>query len=266
LYTDHLLGNPHAQPPLPADWEVRPTHPVHAVPYYLASLWDARREREEERKAAAAAAARKASKKLAADADGGLRRDDSVGRVPRALRDTMKRSRAARNMLQELEVEVRRFAEHWNEANSNSSSSSGGAAMRVRDTAGVERRPSSSDDDDNDNDDDEGFVLVHHADLSLEAVPAPVADLAPAPGLVHREKLVFEGPEADRAASFGRWLVHSLGDYYGLDTWSVTLGDPARREAYVGIKSGGGGERKKNKKKTRFVASTALPRPLWARV
>ena len=33
-----------------------------------------------------------------------------------------------------------------------------------------------------------------------------------------------------------RWLVHNIATYYGLRTWSVTVGDPARREAYVGIK------------------------------
>ena len=32
-----------------------------------------------------------------------------------------------------------------------------------------------------------------------------------------------------------RWLVHSIASYYGLHTWSITVGDPARREAYVGI-------------------------------
>lgn len=33
-----------------------------------------------------------------------------------------------------------------------------------------------------------------------------------------------------------RWLVHSIASYYGLHTWSVTVGEPARREAYVGFR------------------------------
>ena len=31
-----------------------------------------------------------------------------------------------------------------------------------------------------------------------------------------------------------RWLVHSIATYYDLRTWSVTVGDPARREAMSG--------------------------------
>ncbi|EGC48628.1 conserved hypothetical protein [Histoplasma capsulatum var. duboisii H88] len=40
--------------------------------------------------------------------------------------------------------------------------------------------------------------------------------------------------QTDQSPS-SRWLVHSLASYYGLRTWSVTVGNPARREAYVGI-------------------------------
>ena len=50
-----------------------------------------------------------------------------------------------------------------------------------------------------------------------------------------------------------RWLVHSLADYYGLRAWSVTQGDPARREAYVGIRSVAAGK----------PVTAGLPRPLW---
>lgn len=53
-----------------------------------------------------------------------------------------------------------------------------------------------------------------------------------------------------------RWLVHSIGSYYGLRTWSVTVGDPARREAYVGIKQMRTGNRP-------VSAGGELPRPLW---
>ena len=56
--------------------------------------------------------------------------------------------------------------------------------------------------------------------------------------------------------------MHSIATYYDLKTWSVTVGDPARREAYVGIKlqSGGGlGEGK-------AMVAEGLPRPLWGMV
>ena len=56
-----------------------------------------------------------------------------------------------------------------------------------------------------------------------------------------------------------RWLVHSIATYYGLRTWSVTVGDPARREAYVGIK-----QTKASGRPVTF--SDGLPRPLWGLV
>ncbi len=55
---------------------------------------------------------------------------------------------------------------------------------------------------------------------------------------------------ADTGSS--RWLVHLIATYYGLPTWSVTVGDPALREAYVGVPLGGVA-----------AADPALPRPLW---
>ena len=56
-----------------------------------------------------------------------------------------------------------------------------------------------------------------------------------------------------------RWLVHNIATYYGLRTWSVTVGDPARREAYIGIKEA---------KSTGLIGTPAstLPRPLWGLV
>ena len=70
--------------------------------------------------------------------------------------------------------------------------------------------------------------------------------------------MLFETPEGDNGGTFGRWLVHHIGVYYGLTTWSVTVGEPARREAYIGIKDAmrtGG----------RPVGSP-LPTPLWGMV
>lgn len=55
---------------------------------------------------------------------------------------------------------------------------------------------------------------------------------------------------------FRRWLVHNIATYYGLRTWSVTVGDPARREAYVGI----------YEKKSTPSLSYGLPRPLWGMI
>lgn len=62
----------------------------------------------------------------------------------------------------------------------------------------------------------------------------------------------------DANMTFSRWLVHSIATYYGLCTWSVTVGDPARREAYVGL-----GERRAA---WASEAKIELPRPLWVMV
>jgi hypothetical protein len=54
-----------------------------------------------------------------------------------------------------------------------------------------------------------------------------------------------------------RYLVHAIGTYYGLKTWSVTTGSPARREAYVSLDVDG-------KTKRPSLSSADMPRPLWA--
>lgn len=76
---------------------------------------------------------------------------------------------------------------------------------------------------------------------------------------LRREKLVCESLVGvdDKRAGFGRWLVHSLAEYYGLSSRSITVGLPpnAKREAYVGIRGG-------------YVEKVGegLPRPLWGLV
>lgn len=73
---------------------------------------------------------------------------------------------------------------------------------------------------------------------------------------LEREKLIWESAMDvdEKRSGFARWLVHSLAEYYGLSSRSVTVGMPpnTKREAYVGIK-GMGVER----------IGEALPRPLW---
>lgn len=63
----------------------------------------------------------------------------------------------------------------------------------------------------------------------------------------------------DANCNISRWLVHSIADYYGLSSRSITVGDPARREAYVGIR-----EVKSGRSPT--ASHAELPRPLWAMI
>ena len=218
-----MIGNPYAEPPLPADWEVRPTYPVHSVPYYLAPLWDARYAKE--------SATRKEKVHVKE-----LKKREAVvgsGHVPRDLKEKLKRAKGAKGLLQDLELEVRSFVASW----------------ELREQEG---RPASA--TPQDDSEDEEIVFVGRQGETHDRPSSSGSD-----DFLEPEKLIFDALEGDQGASFGRWLVHSIGQYYGLDTWSITTGNPARREAYVGIKE--------VKLKTGKPADKqSLPRPLWALV
>lgn len=98
------MGVPNAQPPQPADWEVRPTHSSHRVPYQLAQYWDRGVRQRVEDKTARLAAQRK-KQQLAMGSATGL----GKGEVPRDLRETAKRSPAVRGWVRALEEPVRQF-------------------------------------------------------------------------------------------------------------------------------------------------------------
>ena len=101
---DRLLNNPWAQPPLPSDWEVHPTYPKHAVPYYLAPLWDA---------TAAARSAAEAKKREPQKSRSQL--TETTGKVPKDLREKLKKTKAAKGLLQDLEEQVRSFVKQCEE-------------------------------------------------------------------------------------------------------------------------------------------------------
>jgi hypothetical protein len=88
---DRLLHIPNVEPPTPADWDVRPTHPVRHIPYQLAQFWDQKgavRDRVAQRKAAFT---------------------PTVGKVPRDLHTKAKRTPAVKSWLRVLEEPVRQF-------------------------------------------------------------------------------------------------------------------------------------------------------------
>ncbi|QDS69777.1 hypothetical protein FKW77_010309 [Venturia effusa] len=225
---DRLLGNPHAQPPQPSDWQIRPTHPVHSVPYYLAPLWDAGYAKQN--------AARKEREQRAKKSDvGGVAAAETAGKVPKELRQKLKRSKAAKGMLQDLEKEVRSFVEKWEIK-----------CKRMAEDGIIEP--------DSEEEDEIVFIGRNGEMHDMPSSPRSSDEILE----LQREKLVFDSLEGDLGASFGRWLVHSLGQYYGLNTFSVTVGQ--RREAYVAVKE----VRLKTGRRESFVKP--LPRPLWAMV
>ncbi|KAK4554609.1 hypothetical protein LTR86_008464 [Recurvomyces mirabilis] len=217
---DRLLSNPWAEPPLPSDWEVQPTHPRQTVPYFLAPLWDAeyaRTARERQKRAEAARAPQS-------------KEDAEVQKVTRELRAKLKKSRGAKGLLQDLEAEVRGFIEQWE------------AKQAELEKEGLI---------DPDSEDEEIVFVGRNGVMSDEMQREKDEET------LEKDKLIFQSLVDDHGAAFGRYLVHSIAAYYGLQTWSVTTGNPARREAYVGLKLDPQTRRPSLNK-------GEMPRPLWA--
>ncbi|KJX93756.1 hypothetical protein TI39_contig4262g00009 [Zymoseptoria brevis] len=182
---DRLLNNPHAEPPLPSDWQPHPTYAVQNVPYFLAPLWDAEYARKsQERQARAAAAKAPASKEEAAAA-----------KVAQDLRAKMKRAKGAKGLLQDLEDEVRTFVRQWEEKE------------RQLEGEGLIEPDS----------EDEEIVFVGRGG-------AITSDERREERHLEKDKLIYQGLIDDHGAAFGRYLTHQIAIYYGLKTWSITKG------------------------------------------
>ncbi|KAI5236995.1 hypothetical protein E4T43_08220 [Aureobasidium subglaciale] len=231
---DRLLSNPYAQPPLPSDWEVRPTYPIHNVPYFLAPLWDA----EYKAKAQAKVTPRR-SNNVGDTRAHGSKEEQAAARVPREIRAKLKKSRGAKNMLQDLEEEVRSFVQQW---------------------SSKERQMAEDGLIDGDSEDEEIVFVGRNGTMSddRKRSKSVVSDDSSTASIssedLAKERMILETLVDDRSAAFGRWLVHSIATYYGLETWSVTKDSPARREAYIGLKH------------KAAPAFSELPRPLYVLV
>jgi hypothetical protein len=231
------------------------------VPYYLAPLWNAGLSQR------AAHAQKHEDRKHQAKVN------DPAVKIPKELRATFKKAKAAKGMLQDLEEQVRDFVQTWEE----------------RELAGQKSEKMEIDSE------DEEIVFVGRKGEMSDESPSPSskkrkeeqeeADAAAAT----REKLILESLAEDKGAKFGyvyisiessaplqplyilisrtknrRFLLYSIADYYNLTTRSVLVGDPARREAYIGIpveeiKTG-------RRRLSNPQNGTGLPRPLWGLV
>ena len=157
------MNNPWAQPPLPSDWEVHPTYTKHAVPYYLAPLWDqgmAAHAGAEKRKRDTARQRAQAS-------------DESSGKIPRELRERLKKAKAAKGLLKDLEEQVRFFVLKWENQ-----------AQEVR------KRQAQVDSD------DEEIVFVGRNGQMSDWPPKTKTSM-------ERDRLIFDSLANDRGASFG---------------------------------------------------------------
>ncbi|KAJ5675760.1 hypothetical protein N7462_008657 [Penicillium macrosclerotiorum] len=243
---DRLLHNPWAEPPSPNDWDIKPTYPRHdPMPYYLAPLWDVHYAKMADHQSA-----RKNAKT-----------PSPKHRVPKELRLKLKHARAARGMLQDLEDEIRLFICKWNEK------------QLYLQSEGLQDAPEVSASEDSE--DEIVFVGRNGQMHDSPERKRKLQQLRDEMSSHHErdgEKMVFESLVEDRAAGFGRWLVHSIASYYGLHTWSVTVGNPARREAYVGFRPPAPGTRvglithPTCRAEELIKPGEELPQPLYAQV
>ena len=170
LEIDRLLDNPWAQPPLPSDWEVHPTYPRHVVPYFLAPLWDAEM-----------AAKSAASHKKRCSKGKTTQEEVGAGNVPKELREKLKKAKAAKGLLQDLEEEVRKFVKKWEEK---------------------EKQLVKEGLHDVDSEDDE-IVFVGRSGQMHDMPPSPKASKTTEEEKIEKDKLVFDSLADDHGASFG---------------------------------------------------------------
>ncbi|OAP60290.1 hypothetical protein AYL99_05292 [Fonsecaea erecta] len=249
---DRLLSNPWAVPPLPSDWEIRPTYPRRTVPYYLAPLWDAA---EFQRAVESKLKGRRDSTRSHArrvQNTGMSPMEEAATSIPKEVRAKLKRAKAAKGLLQDLEETVRAFVRKWNERE-----------IRLR-RDGLHDIPLSSDSE------DEEIVFIGRNGAMHDSPSKEQKGKGEVgwddEGTISTEKMVFEGLDNDKGAAFARWLVHCVGSYYGLRTWSVTRdieGEEKRRQAYVGVDTRARGFMGRGVEVGREIE---LPRPLWGMV
>lgn len=171
----------------------------------------------------------------------------AAGKMPRDLRETVRRSPGIKGWVRSLEEPVRQFL-------AGQGGAGAGAACEADGFEDV-----GHDEDESDVSDDE-VVFV-----GRKGAAAAARDRTRPDGWkkAHREVhdrpidrgMVFDSLEGDESGAFKRWLTHSISDYYGLDSRSVTMGDPARRCVYIGIREAD----------LRMAPQIRreLPRPLW---
>lgn len=273
-FTDRLLSNPHAEPPLPEDWEVRPTYPVRRVPYYLAPLWDAAEfQRAVESRSKGRRNTRSSKRKRSMGTPGMSPFEEDAINISRDVRQRLKHARSAKGLLQDLEEGVRSFLVQWNEREIrlreeglHDAPIPTSLPIRPKRKAETTTQDQSAIVTDTEEEiEDEEIVFVGRGGTVTS--DSPTRKKREAEENLLSEKLVFEGLENDKGAAFGRWLAHCIGSYYGLRTWSVTdemtMESDKMRQAYVGIDSRVRGWMGQGWESGREFE---LPRPLWAMV
>ncbi len=309
---DRLLSNPYAQPPLPSDYLVPSTHPVRTVPYYLAPLWDAA---EFQRAVESKLHGRKNSRTIfRKKREGGYANVYGYGgmspmeiaavNVPKEIKGKLKWRRGgwARGLLKDLEEDVRGWVggiwdkEKERQEVNEERADDGIARRRGKRTSAVMSDTETEDEEivfAGRNGSTASLPLRTKSPASLrgqsQPKPLPLQSITNEEKETEQEKerqetisdskMIFEGLEDDKSASFARWLVHCVGAYYGLRTWSVTrevdvevegkegkeMAREVRREAHVGVDRRAQGFIGRGERFGRG-REVELPRPLWGMV
>ncbi|KAK6336710.1 hypothetical protein TWF718_009501 [Orbilia javanica] len=271
---DNFLNNPSFAPPTAEDFSPTALHPRRIVRYEFATLWDPSNPSKYGYSTAHHVPSSSAKSARASDEK----------RVPKNLKDRLKRSKGAMDLLKSLEEEVRRYAATlWgcvdDYCHGPLSSSSEVAVVDDEEEEDFDKMDTSVDfgsakksiveEEIRDSEDEEIVFIPRMRTIKLDPsvgdaqqVKKPVLQrevYIPVLG-PPLEKSVFEAPHDDQGASFGRWLVHSIALYYGLRSWSETQGNPAKRIAFVGAQPN---EKKRLKSGRSLKHPKTLPRPLW---
>lgn len=147
------------------------------MPYYLAPLWDQdAKARAEARKREQVSAMKKAQEK-----------DEGQGKVPKELREKLKKAKAAKGLLRDLEEQVRMFVKNF-------------------DGKGEETEKAELDSE------DEMIVFVGRNGKMRDVPFSPKFRDSIDEEDLERERLVFESLEQDRGANFGYvfWRIFSF--------------------------------------------------------
>ena len=139
-------------------------------------------------------------KKRRAKAKQGPKEEDTTGKIPKELREKLKRQKAAKGLLQDLEEEVRKFVKNW-ELKQKELAEDGlgdvdsdedeivfvGRSGQMHDMPPSPKRNRKWEDDD------------------VDTIPSPKANrqLEPDFGDIGQEKLVYDSLANDKGAKFG---------------------------------------------------------------
>lgn len=105
--------------------------------------------------------------------------DESTGKIPRELREKLKKAKAAKGLLKDLEEQVRVFVKDWEK------------------TTAKQKEESDLDSE------DEEIVFVGRNGQMNDMPSSPQSKLGPAETDVENDRLVFESLANDQGASFG---------------------------------------------------------------